>query len=75
MPGKFVVKKSGQQFMWNLKAGNGKIVLTSERYKTKASALNGIKAIKANCSADKCYDRKVAKSGTLAPPWWPGTVR
>ena len=38
MSAKFVLKNSKDQFMFNLKAGNGEIILTSERYKAKASA-------------------------------------
>jgi uncharacterized protein YegP (UPF0339 family) len=35
MAGKFVLKKSGDQYMFNLEAGNGETIATSERYKTK----------------------------------------
>jgi uncharacterized protein YegP (UPF0339 family) len=47
--GKFELKttKSGQ-FMFNLKAGNGQIIATSEHYTTKAAALNGIESVKKN---------------------------
>jgi hypothetical protein len=34
MAGKFVLKKSGNQYMFNLKAGYGEIIATSERYTT-----------------------------------------
>jgi uncharacterized protein YegP (UPF0339 family) len=49
MAGKFELKttKSGQ-FMFNLKAGNGQIIATSEHYTTKAAALNGIESVKKN---------------------------
>lgn len=64
MAGKFVMKKDrGGQFMFNLVASNGRVVLTSERYKTKASALNGIKSIKKHSKADKNFDRAKAKTG------------
>jgi uncharacterized protein YegP (UPF0339 family) len=48
MAGKFVLKRSGDQYMFNLKAGNGEIIATSERYTTKDSALNGIQSVKDN---------------------------
>ena len=49
MAGEFVIKKSsGGQFCFNLKAGNGEIILTSELYKAKASAVNGIESVKKN---------------------------
>jgi len=35
MAGKFVIKKSGDQYHFVLKAGNGEIIATSERYKSK----------------------------------------
>jgi uncharacterized protein len=48
MAGKFVLKRSGDEFMFNLKAGNGEIIATSERYGTKAAAENGIQSVKEN---------------------------
>ncbi len=35
MPGTFELKRSGKQFMFNLKSSNGRVILTSERYKSK----------------------------------------
>jgi uncharacterized protein YegP (UPF0339 family) len=47
--GKFELKKtSNGQFRFNLKASNGQIIATSESYKTKAAALNGIESVKKN---------------------------
>ena len=64
MASKFVLKKAkGGQFMFNLVANNGRVVLTSERYKSKASALNGIKSVKKHARADKNFDRSKAKNG------------
>jgi uncharacterized protein len=48
MAGKFVLKKSGTQYMFVLKAGNGETIATSERYTTKAAAKNGIESVKTN---------------------------
>ena len=47
------------RFMFNLKAGNHEIVLTSETYPTKQGAHEGIDSVKANASADDRYERKV----------------
>ena len=64
MAGKFVIKKSSDgQFRFNLKAGNGEIILTSELYKAKASAINGIESVKKNAPLDNRYERKVDKAG------------
>ncbi len=38
----FELKKSGEKFHFVLKASNGQVVLSSQMYASKASALNGI---------------------------------
>ncbi|MBO4860063.1 MAG: YegP family protein, partial [Clostridia bacterium] len=43
--GKFVVKKTKTGFKFNLKAGNGEIIATSEVYNTKGACLNGVKSV------------------------------
>jgi uncharacterized protein YegP (UPF0339 family) len=49
MAGKFELyeDKSGG-FRFRLKAGNGEIIASSESYKTKAAAQNGIESVKKN---------------------------
>ncbi|QNE20378.1 DUF1508 domain-containing protein [Kribbella qitaiheensis] len=49
MAGKFELyeDKSGG-FRFRLKAGNGEVIASSESYKTKDGALNGIESIKKN---------------------------
>ena len=63
MSGKFELKtaKNGQ-FHFNLLAGNGQVIMQSEMYESKASALNGIASIKKNAADDKRYDRLISKS-------------
>jgi uncharacterized protein len=63
MAGKFEVKtaKSGQTH-FNLLAGNGQIILQSEMYESKASALNGIESIKKNAGNADRFERLVSKS-------------
>jgi uncharacterized protein YegP (UPF0339 family) len=63
MPTHYDLKRSGTQFMFNLKAANGEVVLTSERYTTKQSATNGISAVKQNASVDARYARKTSTTG------------
>ncbi len=46
--GKFVVKVAKTGFMFNLKAGNGEIIGTSEIYTTKAMCLHGIDSVRGN---------------------------
>ena len=48
MAGKFVIKKSGDQYVFSLVAGNGETIATSERYTSKASAKNGIESVRKN---------------------------
>lgn len=51
MAAKFEIKKTaGGQFHFNLKAGNGEIIATSEMYESKASAKNGIDSVKKNAA-------------------------
>lgn len=57
--GKFVVSiRNNGEFQFNLKAGNGQVILTSEGYTTKAACLNGIESVKKNSQDDKRFDRK-----------------
>ena len=46
--GTFEVKKSGDGLMFNLKAGNGEVIGTSEVYNSRASLENGIASVKKN---------------------------
>jgi uncharacterized protein YegP (UPF0339 family) len=57
-----MVARNGK-FRFNLKSGNGQIVLTSQMYEKRISATNGIKSIKKNCGDDNCFERKVARNG------------
>jgi uncharacterized protein YegP (UPF0339 family) len=61
MAGKFEIKKSNNgQFYFNLKAGNGEVILTGETYVAKESAQQGIASVKANSPHDGQYERKTA---------------
>lgn len=64
MAGWFELSKStDDQFRFVLKAGNGEIILTSELYKARASADNGIASVQTNCSDDARYERKQSANG------------
>jgi uncharacterized protein YegP (UPF0339 family) len=54
----------GSQFKFNLKAGNNQVILTSELYKTKQSALGGIASVQKNAADDARYERKTAKDNS-----------
>ncbi len=46
--GKFVVKKTATGVKFDLKAGNGQVIATSEVYTTEATCKNGIESVKKN---------------------------
>jgi len=64
MPGAFEIKraKDGQTF-FHLKAANGQIILASEMYKAKESALNGIESVKKNAPVADRYEKLTSKNG------------
>lgn len=62
--GKFVItKRANGEFQFNLKAGNGQTILTSEGYSSKAACLGGIESVKTNSQDDSKYDKKESSSG------------
>jgi uncharacterized protein YegP (UPF0339 family) len=64
MAGKFELKKSKSgQFMFTLKAGNNQVILTSEQYRDKAGAMNGIESVRKNSGNDANFEIKTAKNG------------
>ncbi len=67
--GKFVVgttKNDG--FRFNLKAGNGEIIATSETYSTESSCLSGIESVRKNAVEAKLEDQTVDNFETLTNP-------
>lgn len=50
------------KFFFNLKAGNGEIILTSQMYASKPDAHAGIASLKANAPHDSQFERKIAKN-------------
>lgn len=50
------------KFHWNLKAGNGQVILSSQQYADKGGASGGIASVQANCGDDACFDRKTSKA-------------
>jgi uncharacterized protein len=64
MAGKFQLSQSkdGKTY-FNLVAGNGEKILTSEMYSSKQGALDGIASVKKNSPDDKAYERKTSAKG------------
>ena len=63
MPAKFVLKKTASgQFQFTLLATNGRVVASSEMYKTKAAALNGIESVRKNAGGAVFEDKSSPKA-------------
>lgn len=54
--------KNGE-FYFRLKAGNGQVILSSEGYKQKSSAENGVESVKKNATDDARFEKKTAANG------------
>ncbi len=62
--GKYVIsKRKNGEFQFNLKAGNGEVILSSEGYSTKANCKNGIESVQTNSQIDSRYDKKQSTNG------------
>ncbi len=60
--GKFVIsKRTDNDFKFNLKAGNGQVILTSQGYGSKSSCENGIESVRTNSQDDSKFERNMAK--------------
>ena len=49
--GKFVIKETKTGIKFNLKAGNGEVIATSEVYTTEAACRKGIESVRNNCAS------------------------
>jgi uncharacterized protein YegP (UPF0339 family) len=64
MAGKFELKLSANgKYHFNLKAGNGQVILSSELYDSKGAAQNGIESIKKNSGDATRYEKKSNSKG------------
>ena len=55
-------RKNGE-FQFNLKAGNGQTILSSEGYSSKAACMNGVESVRKNSQEDQRFERLEAKNG------------
>ena len=66
MAGKFEMKTAANgKFLFNLKAGNGEVILTSQMYKSLAGAKRGIASVQKNAADAARFETKTAKNGEL----------
>ena len=65
MAATFELKKTkNDKFVFNLLASNSQVILTSEMYESRASALNGIESVRKNAPDDGRFGRLSAKDGS-----------
>lgn len=65
--GKFVIRETATGVKFDLKAGNGEVIATSEVYKTEAACKNGIASVQKN-SVGGVEDQTVEGFETLKHP-------
>ena len=62
--GKFeILRRTNDDYQFNLKASNGEIILTSQGYASKAGCQNGIESVRVNCQDDSNFDRNESSNG------------
>ena len=66
--GKFVVKATKIGFVFNLKAGNGEVIATSEVYTTEAACMKGVESVRKNAAEAKLVDQTVAEVAAVTNP-------
>lgn len=66
--GKFVIKPAKNGFMFNLKAGNGEIIATSEVYTTLKACQNGVASVQKNAPIANLEDQTKAGFETQKNP-------
>ncbi|HRH65023.1 MAG TPA: YegP family protein [Bacteroidia bacterium] len=57
-----IIKRTNGEFQFNLKSGNGQIILTSEGYTTKAKCENGIESVRISSQDDSLFFRQISSN-------------
>jgi uncharacterized protein YegP (UPF0339 family) len=66
MAAKFEIKAvANGKFMFNLKAGNGEVILTSQMDKSLAGAKRGVASVQRNAADAARFETKTAKNGEV----------
>jgi uncharacterized protein YegP (UPF0339 family) len=61
MAGTFEIKSaSNGRFMFNLKAGNGQVILTSQTYAALQSARDGVESVRRNAALPERFEKRTA---------------
>ena len=66
--GKFVVKATKTGFVFNLKAGNGEVIATSEVYTSEVACMKGVESVRNNAAEAKLEDQTVAEVADVTNP-------
>ena len=66
--GKFVIKETKSGFKFDLKAGNGEIIASSEVYNALKSAQNGVESVRNNAPIANVEDQTVEGYATEKHP-------
>ena len=66
--GKFVIKTVKTGIKFNLKAGNGEIIATSEVYTSESACKNGIESVRKNAVDAKLEDQTTENYETVTNP-------
>ena len=66
MAGTFeIYEDKAGEYRFRLKAGNGETILTSEGYKSKSSATNGVESVQANAADASLFVKKETEGGSF----------
>lgn len=66
--GKFVIKTVKTGIKFDLKAGNGEVIATSEVYTSESACKNGIESVRKNAVDAKLEDQTVENPETVTNP-------
>ena len=58
-----IIKDAKGEFRFNLKAGNGRVILRSEGYSAKTSCNNGIESVRKNSMFEERFEVKASTNG------------
>ncbi len=65
MAGKFEIdSRSNGDFQFNLKAGNGQVILSSQGYSSKVACQTGIESVRLHSADARNFDSQIAKDGS-----------
>ena len=66
--GKFVIRKTATDIKFDLKAGNGEVIATSEVYSSESACRNGIASVQKNAPVAGVEDQTVEGSAAVKHP-------